>query len=289
VSAPPPRTSITDVEQPGLRFGSVAEEYERVRPTYPAALVDEACSRAGVRPDDTVVEIGCGTGKLTRALTERGVSVEAVEPDAELISLASRLVPEEAVRFHQARFEEVELPLGVFPAVFAATSFHWIDPSVGWRKVADLLVPGGVFALLSHVGGMRGELDDELLRVWREVSPASRKWKPVDDETLWNGAEERMGDISALWSWLTYHELAAPEAAQLFEDVQLCREPSDRAMSVQDYLARIRTTNNYLHLTDDEQARLAQDLTAVIEKHGGTYPASSFATLVTGRRAQSPA
>jgi SAM-dependent methyltransferase len=265
----------------------VAEEYERVRPTYPPALVDEACSRAGLRPGDQVVEIGCGTGKLTRALVERGLRVEAVEPDAELIEVARRLVSEKAVAFHHGRFEDVDLPRAAFPAVFAATSFHWVDPAVGWRKVASLLAPGGVFALLTHAGGfLRSELDAEVSRVWIEVAPETADFNPVDDETLWGGIDKRLGNVSELWAWLTFHEqLASPEAAELFEDVQLLLEPLDTTLTIPEYLERIRTSNYYLHLAPDKQQRLDAGLTAAIERHGGTYPVTSSATLVTARRA----
>ena len=44
--------------------------------------------------------------------------------------------------FRIGRFEDVELPSGAFAAAFSATAFHWVDPSVGWAKVARLLQPG---------------------------------------------------------------------------------------------------------------------------------------------------
>jgi SAM-dependent methyltransferase len=286
VSAPAPRTSITEAEQPGLRFGRVADEYERVRLSYPAALIDAACARAGLHEGSTVVEIGCGTGKLTRDLAARGLVVEAVEPDGDLIEVARRTVPEQNVRFHQARFEDIELRPAAFPAVFAATSFHWVDPAVGWSKVASVLVPGGVFALLTHAGGfLRSELDAEISRIWTEVSKATADFRPVDDETLWGGVDERLGNVSELWSWLTFHEdLASADAADLFEDVEFRREQQEQTLTIPEYLDRIRTSNYYLHLTPDEQHRLDAGLAAAIERHGGTYPATSSATLVTARR-----
>ncbi len=272
-------------ERPGLRFGRVAEEYERFRSGYPAELIDRAYSLAGLRPQAAVVEIGSGTGKLTRELVERGLVVEAVEPDADLIEFARRRLPAGAVRFHHGTFEEVELPEGSFPAVFAATSFHWVDPSVGWRRAASLLEPDGVFALLSHAGGMRGELHDELSRVWRSVWPGADSWKPVDDETLWREAERRTANVSELWAWLTRHdELAVPEAAQLFHAAEVTKEPVDRTFSADEYIGLTRTTNNYLQLSPVEQQRLDDGLAAVFEAHGGAYRATGFAVVVTARR-----
>ena len=256
-----------------------------MRSGYPATLVDRAC--ATLQPGDAVVEIGPGTGKLTRELVARGLVVDAVEPDVDLVAVARRIVPEPSVRFHIATFEDVELPPAAFRAVFAATSYHWIDPTVGWSKVASLLEPDGVLALLSHAGGMQGEMDEELVRVWRDAAPAGY-WEPVADETLWAGVGERTGNVSELWSWLTRHELTLPEAATLFRDVDVAREPIERELPVEDYLARIRTTNSYLHLDAEEQQRLEYGLAAVIDRHGGVYPAKSFAVLVTARRSPEP-
>jgi hypothetical protein len=137
--------------------------------------------------------------------------------------------------------------------------------------------------LLSHVGGIRGPLDEELVHVWRDVVPADH-YEPIDDDTLWKGVESRTGNVSELWSSLTHHRLARPEAAILFRDVEVAREPVEQTLSVEAYLARIRTTNSYLHLSAEKRQRLEDGFTAVLEAHGGTYHASNFAILVTARR-----
>jgi SAM-dependent methyltransferase len=260
----------------------VAEEYERVRSGYPAVLVDRAMAVGGLEPRDVVVEIGPGTGKLTRELVARGLVVDAVEPDADLADVARRIVPESSVRFHIGTFEEVDLPEGSFRAAFAATSYHWIDPDVGWAKVASLLQPDGVFALFGHAGGARGPIDEEITAVWDEVTGST--WNLIDEEAFWTGTESRMDNVSELWSWLSRHDLARPAAATLFRDVELYREPVEGTLSVEEYLARVRTTNNYLHLGADDRTRLEQGLGAVIDAHGGTLPVSHFAVLVTARR-----
>jgi hypothetical protein len=67
-------------------FDAIADEYDRFRPTYPPALVDEACAR--LAPGAWVLEIGCGTGQLTAALVARGLRVAAVDPGPNMIALA---------------------------------------------------------------------------------------------------------------------------------------------------------------------------------------------------------
>ncbi len=66
-------------------FDQVAAEYDRRRPAYPDELVGEACRVAGIGSGDHVLEVGCGSGQLTRGLAARGLRVTALEPGTSLI------------------------------------------------------------------------------------------------------------------------------------------------------------------------------------------------------------
>ena len=108
----------------GQVFDGVAEAYDDVRPSYPAELVTAAMERGGLVPGSPVLEVGCGTGKLTELLADRGLVVDAVDPGPKMIEIARRRVDESAqVRFHIGKFEEVTLPLESFDAVFAASAW----------------------------------------------------------------------------------------------------------------------------------------------------------------------
>jgi SAM-dependent methyltransferase len=142
----------------GLRdtFNEDAELYDRMRPRYPAALFDDLADLAGIGPGCRVLEIGCGTGQATWALAERGCRIVAVERGDRLAALARRrLAGYPSVEVVRASFEEWPLPDEPFDVVFAATSFHWIDPAVRAVKSAEALRPGGALATIAteHITG----------------------------------------------------------------------------------------------------------------------------------------
>src|ERR1700756_4599354 len=146
-------SSEAEARSYGAVFDDVAEAYDRHRPTYPDALIDRACEVAGIGPGAPVLEIGCGTGQLTRSLLARGLEVTAVEPGDQLIARArDQLQDAGDVQFVNARLEDASLPHARYRAVFSASAIHWVDPDVSWRKAAGALVDGGTLALVSYFG-----------------------------------------------------------------------------------------------------------------------------------------
>ena len=137
----------------GKVFNEVAVEYDRNRPAYPDALVDRACEVAHIGDGDRVLEIGCGTGQLTRSLLARGLRVTALEPGDQLILLAAENLKDAGdVEFVHARLEDMQLSRESYKAVFSASAIHWVDPDLSWRKIADALAPNGTLALIQYFG-----------------------------------------------------------------------------------------------------------------------------------------
>src|SRR5580698_7856455 len=94
----------------GQVFDEIAAEYDRHRPAYPDELVDQACRVAGIGSGDHVLEVGCGSGQLTRSLAARGLRVTALEPGPSLMELARQnLAGAGEVDFVTARFEDASL------------------------------------------------------------------------------------------------------------------------------------------------------------------------------------
>ena len=281
-------------EPPALRYGKVfdeiAEEYDRHRPAYPGQLVDQACRVAGIGNGDQVLEVGCGTGQLTRALVARGLHVTALEPGKSLLALARQnLEGAGEVEFVNARFEDASLPRERFAAVFSASAFHWIDPEVSWQKAADVLVPGGTLALIQYCGleEPRSKRDqEEALAAIRKVAPdIAANWPTYRDlDATLAGMERRRGNISEVWSWLGSSDLGQDRAGRLFDDVQTAVMPKLVEHTPDELNALLRTLSFYARLSPDQRHALERENEAIYERLGRPIRASTVAALVTARR-----
>jgi SAM-dependent methyltransferase len=130
-------------------FDEVAELYDRARPGYPRAVLDDLVALARLAADARIVEIGPGTGQATVALAERGLHVTAVELGESLAAVAERkLTSFDHVEIVRADFESWEPPRRDFDAVVAFTAFHWLDPGTRVERCARLLRPCGSLAVV---------------------------------------------------------------------------------------------------------------------------------------------
>lgn len=118
-------------------FARVADAYEQARPGYPA---DAVLWVVGETPCD-VVDLGAGTGKLTRSLAALGHHVVAVEPLGEMLDLLRVAVPGATAVVGSA--ESMPLPDGAADVVACAQAFHWFDHGPALEEIARVLRPGG--------------------------------------------------------------------------------------------------------------------------------------------------
>jgi SAM-dependent methyltransferase len=172
----------------GRLFDEVPELYDRVRPAYPQELFAELAAITGTRGRSSVLEVGCGTGQATRSLAALAGSVTAVEPGAGMAGLARRRLAGFAnVTIETATFEEWDDRGRRFELLVAASAWHWVDPSAGWRRAHEVLRPGGWMALLGNVVVRRPgepEVYAETADLHERFSPGNPDWghPPLEDE-----------------------------------------------------------------------------------------------------------
>jgi ubiquinone/menaquinone biosynthesis C-methylase UbiE len=274
----------------GMVFDEIAAEYDRYRPSYPDELVDRACQVAGIGSGDHVLEVGCGSGQLTRSLVARGLHVTALEPGKSLIALARQNLDSAGeVEFVNAQFEDAPLPREQFQAVFSASAFHWVDPKVSWQKTADVLAPGGTLALVQYCGleEPRSKKDqDVVLAAMRKVAPDVAASWPVyrDLDATLAGAEQRRANVSEVWAWLGSYDLGQDYAAGLFGEVQVAVLPRLVEHTPDQLNALVRTMSFYARLSPGQRQALEGEYEAIYERLGRPIRASVVASLVTARR-----
>jgi len=273
----------------GTVFDEVADEYDRNRPMYPDELVDQACQVAGIGNGDRVLEIGCGSGQLTRSLVARGLHVTALEPGKNLMALARQnLEGAGAVEFMNARFEDAPCPHEHFRAVFSASALHWVDPKVSWLKIADVLVPGGTLALIQYFGleEQRSKHDQEaVLAAMGKVAPdIAANWPTYRDLDATLAVKHRRENVSEVWAWLGSYDMAQDCASRLFSDVQVAAVPKLIEQTADELNALLRTMSFYARISPGQRQALERESAAIYERLGRPIRASTVAILVTAQR-----
>jgi SAM-dependent methyltransferase len=147
----------------GLSFGPAADLYDTIRPTYPPEALRWAL---GTEPR-RVVDLGAGTGILTRVLLGLGHEVLPVEPDAAMRAKIVATTP--GARPREGRAESIPVPDGSVDAVVAGQAYHWFDQEPTHREVARVLAPGGVFAPVWNVRDHDVAWVRELTRIAEDV------------------------------------------------------------------------------------------------------------------------
>lgn len=133
-------------DQRALSFGPAAANYDRARPTYPADVVAWALGPEVGPGHGTVVDIGAGTGLLTRVLVPLAGQVVPVEPDRLMRTRLAAVTPEVTPLGGSA--EAVPLDDASADAVVSGQAYHWFDRERAHAEAARVLRPGGHLAAL---------------------------------------------------------------------------------------------------------------------------------------------
>ncbi len=136
-------------EAPADAFGRTAREYELGRPDWPEELLDRVIAEVGLTPDAAVLDLGAGTGKLTRLLVPRFGWVVAVEPDEAMREVLEEVVPGAESRAGNA--EAIPLDDDEVDAAFSGEAFHWFASPETLAELARVLRPRGALAIFWNI------------------------------------------------------------------------------------------------------------------------------------------
>jgi SAM-dependent methyltransferase len=261
-----------------VTFDEVALLYDQVRPGYPEALFDDVVALSGIQPGGRVLEIGCGTGQATVPLARRGFSALCIELGENLAAVARRnLAGYPGVEVWTGAFEEWPVEEAAFDLAVAATSFHWIDPAVRYRKTARALRPGGMVALFwnLHVqgdacGGFFEAVQEVYERETPDLIPKDFRPLPRPDEVPEEVPEPVKAEI---------------EQTGLFGVVAVRRYVCDQVYDTAGYLRVLDTYSGHRCLEPEARARLFDGIARLIDgKFGGRVTKSYLTLLYAARR-----
>jgi trans-aconitate methyltransferase len=248
-------------------FGAVARDYDRARPSYTAALVDDVVA---LLPGRDVVEVGAGTGKATVLFGVRGLAMTCVEPDPQMAAVLAentRLLPNVTVIV--SPFEDFQ-PTGLYDGLLAAQSWHWTSPEHRWVKAASLLREGGLIALFwnreqSHLTPLMAAVAD----VYRRAGLGdSNQQSPDRTPPAWPRDEM--------------------EKQPTFADVEVRTYQSVHSYSTAAWLAYAASTSNLLILEPAQREAIFADVAQVIDDAGGVLEVNRRCDLYLARRTDVP-
>jgi SAM-dependent methyltransferase len=244
---------MSDLDRHRLKttFNEDAELYDRARPRYPDAVFDDLVHLARLQPGANLLEVGCGTGRFTLPLAQRGFRITCVELGENLAAVARRnLAPFPDVRVEIAPFEAWDPDGETFDLIYAAAAWHWIDPDVRYRKAAELLKPGASLAIIGGGHAFPKDADRfffEIQNVYRELGmePAGEQWPPPLPEDVPDMREEI-------------------EATGPFGDFQSRRYVWELMYTADEYIDLLNTFSGHIALEPDKREFLYRNVRELI-------------------------
>ena len=242
----------------------IAEEYDRSRPGYPAAVGADIAFLANLGTGSSILEVGCGTGHATALFAPRGYQITALEPGPALAACTrKRFAGLSNVELIETTFEAWDAGARRFDLVLGASSLHLVAAEHRFTKPAALLRPGGAIAAMWND---REPGDSELHRKIREAHKVHAPSLEFPNDLLGIPVEDHL------------------DASGLYQSVYMCRYRWSFACSAEAYLSFLDTYSTYRMLPALEHAALFGALRRIIDGAGGTVEQGFTTRLWVARR-----
>lgn len=154
-------------------FAGKSDEYDRYRPTYPAAAISALRKYYGLSPDKTVADIGCGTGLLSELFLQNGNEVECIDPSSEMLDKARARLSRFPKAHYIERFaESTDLAEHSIDVITAGQAFHWFDAEKARIEFKRILKDNGIVVLVwNDRNDQPRTFNEEYERICKKFSP----------------------------------------------------------------------------------------------------------------------
>ncbi|MBQ7101412.1 MAG: methyltransferase domain-containing protein [Clostridia bacterium] len=243
-------------------FNKAADYYDRFRPSYPQEIINILINETAITQGSKLLEIGAGSAKATSQFASKGFDILCIEPGEDLVRIGNKRFENDTIEFRLGRFEETDLPKENFDLVFAAQSFHWIPQPAGFKKCHDILKTQGNLAILYNMYLIEdNEQDRELLRL-------SNKHGGFADFVTVKQIDERIKLISS-----------DVENSQRFTAVKVFKKYWVKEYTADEYYGFVLTGNKILQKSEEEKAKIYEDIKCLADKFGGMITRAYFCVL----------
>jgi SAM-dependent methyltransferase len=250
-------------------FGADPGSYHLTRPAYPDWVFEILCERCGLAHGTATFEIGAGTGTATRRLLDLGADpLLAIEPDARLAAFLRETIQDRALTVILSSFEDAVVEKAGFDLGVSATAFHWLNEDMALTRIAELLRPGGWWAMVWNVFG-----DDSRADPFHEATKA----------LLEGPSSPSAGARGIPFALDAEARLAALERARLFDAIEHRTSAWSLDLTPDQTMSLYATFSN-INIRPDLEAILAElDRIARDEFHG-CVTRNMTTSLYTARR-----
>lgn len=124
-----------------IRFSATVQNYDQYRPSYPPNLIDWIIATTKIKPPDTVVDIGCGTGISTRPFAKKGFNTIGVDPNEDMLDDARKRGS--SAIYQKGEAQESGLSSNFANLIISAQAFHWFNIAQTMREFKRILKPDG--------------------------------------------------------------------------------------------------------------------------------------------------
>lgn len=232
-------------------FGPAAELYDRIRPSYPTQAIEWALrplAGEAERGAARVMDVGAGTGIMTRQLVSLGYSVVAVEPDDQMRARLASRTPEATAVAGSA--EQVPLPDASVDAAVAAQAYHWFDRVRAHAELARVIRPGGVLAVV---------------------------WNNRDETVAWVAEYSRI--VEGERGPRTAGQDARPEPVEFgtkFGETEVATFRNETVHTAETLVALLQSRSYYITAAPDRQQALAAAVRELAQTHPDLAGRSEF-------------
>lgn len=237
-----------------LTFNEIPELYEAYRPTYPPAMIEDILRISGIPSEGEILEIGCGTGQATVSFAKRGYSMTCLDiGDKTIDFIREKMKDFPKLQFINGDFETWDFNNATYDLIISGSAFHWIDPVVGYPKVASLLKEKGYFAFFWNMHySPETLLYQDIQSVYQRVAPEMSRNRPT------GSCEER-----------TTKRHQQIDESKCYKPVHVLEYPWEQEYSADDYVKLLDTFSDHRIMDPTTKEILFRDIIEVIEDHGG--------------------